>query len=152
LNLLADLQQQEHATYLFISHDLGLVRYLSDRIVVLYLGRVMEIGLAETVFAGPHHPYTEALFSAVPSLDGQRPDRIRLQGEIPSAANPPTGCVFHTRCPRRLSTGICESTEPALLEEEPGHLIRCHIPVAELRRLQLNEPAHPREAPNDQEN
>ena len=141
LNLLADLQQQEHATYLFISHDLGLVRYLSDRIVVLYLGRVMEVGPAETVFAGPHHPYTEALFSAVPSLDGQRPDRIRLQGEIPSAANPPSGCVFHTRCPRRLSTGICESTEPPLLEEEPGHLIRCHIPIAELRQLQLNEPA-----------
>jgi peptide/nickel transport system ATP-binding protein len=141
LNLLADLQQQEHATYLFISHDLGLVRYLSDRIVVLYLGRIMEIGSAETVFTGPHHPYTEALFSAVPSLDGQRPDRIRLQGEIPSAADPPGGCVFHTRCPRRLSTGICESTEPALLEEEPGHLIRCHIPVAELRQLQLNEPA-----------
>ena len=90
LNLLADLQQQEHATYLFISHDLGLVRYLSDRIVVLYLGRVMEVGPAETVFAGPHHPYTEALFSAVPSLDGQRPDRIRLQGEIPSAADPPS--------------------------------------------------------------
>ena len=89
LNLLADLQQQEHATYLFISHDLGLVRYLSDRIVVLYLGRVMEVGPAETVFTGPHHPYTEALFSAVPSLDGQRPDRIRLQGEIPSAADPP---------------------------------------------------------------
>jgi peptide/nickel transport system ATP-binding protein len=141
LNLLADLQQQEHATYLFISHDLGLVRYLSDRIVVLYLGRVMEVGPAETVFAGPHHPYTEALFSAVPSLDGQRPDRIRLQGEIPSAANPPSGCVFHTRCPRRLSTGICESTEPPLLEGEPGHLIRCHIPLNELRTIQLSESA-----------
>jgi peptide/nickel transport system ATP-binding protein len=141
LNLLADLQQQEHATYLFISHDLGLVRYLSDRIVVLYLGRVMEVGPAETVFTGPHHPYTEALFSAVPSLDGQRPDRIRLHGDIPSAADPPGGCVFHTRCPRRLSTGICESTEPPLLEEEPGHLIRCHIPITELRQLQLNEPA-----------
>jgi peptide/nickel transport system ATP-binding protein len=141
LNLLADLQQQEHATYLFISHDLGLVRYLSDRIVVLYLGRVMEVGPAETVFAGPHHPYTEALFSAVPSLDLEHPDRIKLTGEIPSAADPPTGCVFHTRCPRRLSTGICESTEPPLLEEEPGHLIRCHIPITELRQLQLNEPA-----------
>ena len=141
LNLLADLQQQEHATYLFISHDLGLVRYLSDRIVVLYLGRVMEVGPAETVFTGPHHPYTEALFSAVPSLDGQRPDRIRLQGEIPSAADPPAGCVFHTRCPRKLSTGICESTEPPLLEEEPGHLIRCHIPLAELRNIQRTESA-----------
>jgi peptide/nickel transport system ATP-binding protein len=139
LNLLADLQQQEHATYLFISHDLGLVRYLSDRIVVLYLGRVMEVGPAETVFTGPHHPYTEALFSAVPSLDGQRSGRIKLEGEIPSAAEPPGGCVFHTRCPRRLSTGVCESTEPPLLEGEPGHLIRCHIPLTELRTIQLSE-------------
>jgi peptide/nickel transport system ATP-binding protein len=136
LNLLADLQQKERATYLFISHDLGLVRYLSDRIVVLYLGRVMEVGPSETVFDGPHHPYTEALFSAVPSLDGERHDRIKLTGEIPSAANPPSGCVFHTRCPRKLPTGICESTEPPLLEEEPGHQIRCHIPLAELRELQ----------------
>ena len=141
LNLLADLQTTEDVTYLFISHDLGLVRYLSDRIVVLYLGRVMEIGPSETVFAGPHHPYTEALFSAVPSLDGERPSRIRLTGDIPSAADPPSGCVFHTRCPRRLSTGICESTEPPLLEEEPGHQIRCHIPIAELRTIQLNESA-----------
>ena len=141
LNLLADLQTTEQVTYLFISHDLGLVRYLSDRIVVLYLGRVMEVGPSETVFAGPHHPYTEALFSAVPSLDGERPSRIRLTGDIPSAANPPSGCVFHTRCPRRLSTGICESTEPPLLEEEPGHQIRCHIPIAELRIIQRNESA-----------
>ena len=141
LNLLADLQQKERATYLFISHDLGLVRYLSDRIVVLYLGRVMEVGPAEAVYTGPHHPYTEALFSAVPSLDGQRPDRIRLHGEIPSAADPPAGCVFHTRCPRKLSTGICESAEPPLLEEEPGHLIRCHIPLTELREIQLSDSA-----------
>jgi len=139
LNLLADLQQTERATYLFISHDLGLVRYLSDRIVVLYLGRVMEVGPAETVFAGPHHPYTEALFSAVPSLDGERPDRIKLTGEIPSAANPPSGCVFHTRCPRKLTTGECESTEPPLHEDEPGHQIRCHIPLAELRELQRSQ-------------
>jgi len=146
LNLLADLQRSERATYLFISHDLGLVRYLSDRIVVLYLGRVMEVGPAEAVFTGPHHPYTEALFSAVPSLDGQRRSRIRLTGEIPSAADPPTGCVFHTRCPRKLASGICESTEPPLLEEEPGHLIRCHIPIAELRTLQRTESAQsPRE-------
>jgi len=141
LNLLADLQKAERVTYLFISHDLGLVRYLSDRIVVLYLGRVMEVGPAETVFAGPHHPYTEALFSAVPTLDGERPDRIRLQGEIPSAADPPSGCVFHTRCPRRLSTGVCEAIEPPLLEGEPGHLTRCHIPLAELRIIQRNESA-----------
>ena len=136
LNLLVDLQAKEQVTYLFISHDLGLVRYLSDRIAVLYLGRVMEIGPAEDVFAGPHHPYTEALLSAVPSLDGQHPDRIRLQGEIPSAANPPSGCVFHTRCPRKLSTGECESTEPPLREVAPGHFMSCHIPIDQLTVLQ----------------
>ena len=136
LNLLVDLQAKERVTYLFISHDLGLVRYLSDRIAVLYLGRIMEVGPAETVFAGPHHPYTEALLSAVPSLDGQRPDRIRLQGEIPSAADPPSGCVFHTRCPRRLATGECESTEPPLREVAPGHLMSCHIPIDQLTVLQ----------------
>jgi peptide/nickel transport system ATP-binding protein len=141
LNLLADLQKAERVSYLFISHDLGLVRYLSDRIVVLYLGRVMEVGPAEAVFTGPHHPYTEALFSAVPTLDGERPERIKLQGEIPSAADPPSGCVFHTRCPRRLPTGVCESTEPPLLEGEPGHLTRCHIPLAELRIIQRKESA-----------
>jgi peptide/nickel transport system ATP-binding protein len=136
LNLLADLQARERVTYLFISHDLGVVRYLSDRIAVLYLGRVMQYADAETVFTGPHHPYTEALLSAVPSLDGTSRERIVLTGEIPSPANPPTGCVFHTRCPRRLSSGICESTEPPLAEVEPGHMMRCHIPAAELRMLQ----------------
>ena len=136
LNLLAELQGRERVTYLFISHDLGVVRYLADRIAVLYLGRIMEYGEAETVFAGPHHPYTEALLSAVPSLDGTSRERIVLTGEIPSPANPPTGCVFHTRCPRRLPSGICESTEPPLVEAEPGHLMRCHIPLADLRTLQ----------------
>ncbi len=136
LNLLVDLQAKEQVTYLFISHDLGLVRYLSDRIAVLYLGRVMEVGPAEAVFAGPHHPYTEALLSAVPSIDGQHPTRIRLHGEIPSAADPPSGCVFHTRCPRRLPTGECESTEPPLAEVAPGHLMSCHIPIDQLTNLQ----------------
>jgi peptide/nickel transport system ATP-binding protein len=139
LNLLADLQARERVTYLFISHDLGVVRYLADRIAVLYLGRVMEYGDAETVFAGAHHPYTEALLSAVPSLDGTGQERIILSGDIPSPANPPSGCVFHTRCPRRLDSGICESTEPPLAEVEPGHLMSCHIPVGELRRLQATE-------------
>jgi peptide/nickel transport system ATP-binding protein len=138
LNLLADLQAKEQVTYLFISHDLGVVRYLSDRIAVLYLGRVMEIGPAETVFAGPHHPYTEALLSAVPSLDGLPSTRIRLEGEIPSAANPPSGCVFHTRCPRKLTSGVCESTEPPLAEVAPGHLMSCHIPIDQLQTLQSN--------------
>ena len=136
LNLLADLQASQQVTYLFISHDLGVVRYLADRIAVLYLGRVMEYGNAEDVFTGPHHPYTEALLSAVPTLDGTPPERIALTGEIPSAATPPAGCVFHTRCPRRLPSGICESTEPPLAEAGNGHLMRCHIPAAELRELQ----------------
>jgi peptide/nickel transport system ATP-binding protein len=136
LNLLADLQARERVTYLFISHDLGVVRYLSDRIAVLYLGRVMQYADAETVFTGPHHPYTEALLSAVPSLDETTQARIILSGEIPSPANPPSGCVFHTRCPRRLSSGICESTEPPLAEVEPGHMMRCHIPPDDLRTMQ----------------
>jgi peptide/nickel transport system ATP-binding protein len=136
LNLLGDLQGSKHVTYVFISHDLGVVRYLSDRIAVLYLGRLMEYGDAEAVFAGPHHPYTEALLSAVPTLEGTPAERIILTGEIPSAANPPSGCVFHTRCPRRLASGICESTEPPLAEAEPGHFMRCHIPPDDLRALQ----------------
>jgi peptide/nickel transport system ATP-binding protein len=135
LNLLADLQRDERSSYVFISHDLGVVRYLSDRIAVLYLGRIMEVGTAEQVFAGPHHPYTEALLSAVPSVDGEPESRIRLDGEIPSAANPPSGCVFHTRCPRKIE-GLCEVTEPPLAQVEDGHSMRCHIPIEELRRLQ----------------
>jgi peptide/nickel transport system ATP-binding protein len=140
LNLLNDLQRREQVSYLFISHDLGVVRYLSDRIAVLYLGRIMEIGTAEQVFNAPHHPYTEALLSAVPTLepDGADKERIRLEGEIPSAANPPTGCVFHTRCPRFLGD-VCVNEEPPLAEAEPGHSIRCHIPLEELRRLQGEE-------------
>ena len=91
LNLLADLQTRRQVSYIFISHDLGVVRYLSDRIAVLYLGRLMEIGPADQVFAGPHHPYTEALLSAVPAIDDREIERIRLSGEIPSAINPPSG-------------------------------------------------------------
>jgi peptide/nickel transport system ATP-binding protein len=135
LNLLVELQAEHGVSYLFISHDLGVVRYISDRIAVLYLGRLMELGPADVVFAGPHHPYTEALLSAVPTVDGGGRDRIRLEGDIPSAANPPSGCVFHTRCPRKLGE-VCEQTEPPLVEVEPGHEMRCHIPLEELRRLQ----------------
>jgi peptide/nickel transport system ATP-binding protein len=135
LNLLTDLQHRKEVAYLFISHDLGVVRYLADRIVVLYLGRVMEIGPAQAVFDGPQHPYTEALLSAVPTLDDLDRLRIRLEGEIPSAADPPSGCPFHTRCPRKIGE-ICETTEPALDEDEAGHGIRCHIPRAELAELQ----------------
>jgi peptide/nickel transport system ATP-binding protein len=139
LNLLAELQSREGVTYLFISHDLGVVRYISDRIAVLYLGRLMELGDAETVFNPPHHPYTEALLSAVPDIEGAERPRIRLEGEIPSAAEPPSGCVFHTRCPRFLGA-ICEQEEPPLAEVQPGHFMRCHIPVEELRVLQTAPP------------
>ena len=139
LNLLVDLQTREGVTYVFISHDLGVVRYLSDRIAVLYLGRIMEYGLAESVFSGPHHPYTEALLSAVPTLDGTEPERIRLRGEIPSPANPPPGCVFNTRCHRRLSDGTCETVEPILREIEPGKFMRCHLPIEQLARREPTE-------------
>jgi peptide/nickel transport system ATP-binding protein len=144
LNLLADLQREKRTSYLFISHDLGVVRYLSDRIAVLYLGRLMEIGPAEEVFTAPHHPYTEALLSAIPSLDVDR-ERIRLTGEIPSAANPPSGCVFHTRCPRKIGT-ICETEEPPIAEVAPDRQMRCHIPLEELRRLQTAVPVGARSA------
>jgi len=108
----------------------------------------MELGPAESVFSGPHHPYTEALVSAVPSIDGERTERIRLDGEIPSAADPPSGCGFHTRCPRKVGE-ICELEEPPVREAEGGHVIRCHIPVEELRQLQSTptEDADPRGAP-----
>jgi peptide/nickel transport system ATP-binding protein len=135
LNLLSDLQAKSRTSYLLISHDLGVVRYLADRIAVLYLGRIMEVGDSETVFRGPNHPYTEALLSAVPNVDGSQGARILLEGEIPSPANPPTGCVFHTRC-HRMIPGLCEVTEPPLIEVEPGHRMSCHIPLEELRVLQ----------------
>jgi peptide/nickel transport system ATP-binding protein len=138
LNLLVELQAERRVAYLFISHDLGVVRYISDRIAVLYLGRLQELGPADVVFDGPHHPYTEALLSAVPTIEGGGRERIRLEGEVPSAAAPPSGCVFHTRCPRRLGS-ICEEVEPPLVEVEEGHLMRCHIPIEELRRLQLRQ-------------
>jgi peptide/nickel transport system ATP-binding protein len=135
LNQLSELQGLERTSYIFISHDLGVVQYLADRIAVLYLGRIQEVGPTEVIFAGPNHPYTEALLSAVPTVDGEARTRIRLDGEIPSPANPPTGCVFQTRCPRRID-GLCDVTEPPLVEVEPDHSMRCHIPVEELRRLQ----------------
>ena len=138
LNLLVELQAEKRVAYLFISHDLGVVRYISDRIAVLYLGRLQELGPADVVFDGPHHPYTEALLSAVPTIDAGGRDRIRLEGDIPSAASPPTGCVFHTRCPRFLGD-ICVEQEPPLVEVEDGHQMRCHIPIEELRVLQAKE-------------
>jgi peptide/nickel transport system ATP-binding protein len=138
LNLLVELQTERRVAYLFISHDLGVVRYISDRIAVLYLGRLLELGPAEVVFEGPHHPYTEALLSAVPSIEGQARERIKLAGEIPSAAEPPSGCIFHTRCHRKIGA-ICEEQHPPLVEVEGGHLLSCHIPLEELRRLQAKD-------------
>ena len=132
LNLLADLQESQGVSYLFISHDLAVVRYVSDRIAVLYLGRLMEVGPADRVFAGPHHPYTEALLSATPARDGTV-RRVALKGDIPSALDPPAGCAFHTRCPRRIGP-ICDDEEPPLALREDGHAIRCHLPLAEMGR------------------
>ena len=136
LNLLADLQRERDVSYVFISHDLHVVRYLSDRIAVLYVGRLLEIGPAAAVFDGPHHPYTEALLSSVPTLDAvDDSKRIRLDGDPPSAAAPPSGCVFHTRCPRKLGE-ICEQQDPPFLDAGADHRIRCHIPLVDLRTLQ----------------
>ena len=137
LNLLAELQQNERVSYLFISHDLSVVQYVADRVAVLYLGRLMEVGTSKRIFTGPFHPYTEALLSASPEHDDGR--RIRLGGEIPSASDPPPGCVFQTRCHRKIGE-ICETEEPPLTEAEPGYQIRCHIPVDELARLQAGAP------------
>jgi len=135
LNLLADLQVEKRTSYVFISHDMGVVRYLADRIAVMYLGRIQEIGPTDELFNGPNHPYTEALLSAIPDVDGEVRVRIRLDGEIPTPADPPSGCVFHPRCPRAMP-GICDVTEPPLAEVSPGHAMRCHIPIDELRALQ----------------
>ena len=145
LNLLADLQASAGVSYVFISHDLGVVRYLSDRIAVLYLGRIMEIGPAEDVWNGPHHPYTEALLSAVPDLAGERA-RIRLSGEMPSPLAPPPGCVFQSRCPRKIGA-ICETTEPTL-HTDTGHAIRCHLPREALGRHGGPSPPERAESPS----
>jgi len=139
LNLLVDLQKKDNTSFIFISHDLGVVRYISDRIAVLYLGRVVEFGTSQRVFNGPFHPYTEALLSSVPNIDGSIRKRIPLTGVVPSPSNPPSGCVLNPRCPRKAGSGyetLCETEEPNLTEVEPGHFMRCHIPVANLKQLQ----------------
>ena len=134
INLLSELQVEDNVAYLFISHDLNVVRYIADRVAVMYLGRLMEVGTSDRVFSGPSHPYTEALLSASPELGEDK--RIRLEGEIPEPSNPPSGCVFQTRCPRKIGE-ICETVEPELVEAEPGWFKRCHIPVEELRAMQM---------------
>jgi peptide/nickel transport system ATP-binding protein len=141
LNLLMDIQREYGTTMLFIAHDLSVVRFFSDYVAVMYLGRIMEIGPAEAIYAPPYHPYTEALLSAVPIPDpGAEQKHIRLSGTVPSAVNPPTGCPFHTRCPRReqLPDGgrICEEEVPPWREAGTGHRIFCHIPLSELRQME----------------
>ena len=138
LNLLLKIQRKYGTTMLFIAHDLSVVRYFSDEIIVMYLGQMMEKGPAEKIYAPPYHPYTEALLSAVPVIDPQaQQKRIRLEGNVPSAINPPSGCRFHTRCPRRklLPDGgkICEDKLPPWQDLGGGHEIFCHIPEEILR-------------------
>jgi len=128
--LLADIQRSHRTTLLFISHDLGIVRYLSDRVMVMYLGHVVEIGTTEQVFEPPYHPYTEALLSAVPIADTSvEKTHIVLEGDIPSAVNPPPGCPFQTRCPRKVqvSGDRCETELPPFRRLASGHRILCHL-------------------------
>lgn len=145
LNLLADLRRQFQLSYIFIAHDLGVVEHISDRVAVMYLGRIVEIGETERLFAFPKHPYTEALLSAVPIADpkAQRArQRIRLTGDVPSPANPPSGCHFHPRC--RYAKPICSQETPTLQEVAPGVSVACHL--AQELKLQGVEPAPVREA------
>ena len=125
INLLRDLQKDLNLTYLFISHDLSVVEHISDKVGVMYLGRMVEFAETEDLFAKPMHPYTEALLSAVPVADPTvQIERIPLKGEIPNPANPPSGCFFHTRC--RYCTEKCSQVAPEYKELEPGHFVACH--------------------------
>jgi peptide/nickel transport system ATP-binding protein len=126
INLLMDLQKEYHLTYLFISHDLSVVEHISDTIGVMYLGDMVEFGKKTDIFAQPPHPYTQALFSAIPIPDPTvKMNRIVLEGSIPSPANPPKGCKFHTRCSRCME--ICKTEAPVQKEIEPGHFVVCHL-------------------------
>ncbi|MCF0131414.1 MAG: dipeptide ABC transporter ATP-binding protein [Pseudobutyrivibrio sp.] len=126
INLMKDLQKERKLTYLFISHDLSVVEHISDSIGVMYLGTMMETGSKEDIFAKPLHPYTQALFSAVPVADpDHKMDRILLEGDIPSPANPPKGCKFHTRCKHCM--GICSQVEPEAKDMGNGHIVKCHL-------------------------
>jgi peptide/nickel transport system ATP-binding protein len=126
LNLLKDLQEELHLTYLFIAHDLSVVEYISDRVVVMYLGKIVEMAATRELFYNPFHPYTEALMSAIPAADPDRVmDPVILPGEIPDPANPPQGCYFHPRC--HYAKDICSTVEPGWEQYEPGHFASCHF-------------------------
>jgi peptide/nickel transport system ATP-binding protein len=147
--LLMDIQRESRTTMLFISHDLSIVRYLSDRVIVMYLGHIVEQGRTEDVFSPPYHPYTEALLSAVPIADTSvRRKRIVLEGDIPSAINPPSGCPFQTRChwKHRVPGELCDIALPPMVELKTGHFVRCHLPRATLDEM---EPVIVRPEPQD---
>ncbi len=136
LNLLLALQDEYEITMLFISHDLSVVRFFSDYVGVMYLGKICEIGPADAIYSPPYHPYTEALLSAVPVPDPTvERERVVLTGTVPSALNPPSGCCFHTRCPRKLGS-VCEEQVPTEQVAAEGHSIYCHIPLEELRAME----------------
>ncbi|MCE5263197.1 MAG: ATP-binding cassette domain-containing protein [Deltaproteobacteria bacterium] len=126
LNLLKRLQQEFSLTYLFITHDWGVVRHMSDRIAVMYLGKIVELGETEQISEAPFHPYTQTLLSAVPSMDPERQSRKVLCGEMPSPAAPPPGCAFHPRCPS--GAAVCAEREPQWAEVAAGHWVSCHLP------------------------
>lgn len=128
LNLMLELQRQYNLTYVFIAHDLSVVQYMSDRVAVMYLGKVVELADSDNLYSKTTHPYTQALLSAVPiPVIGAKKDRILLKGDVPSPVNPPSGCHFHPRCPKCMS--ICKEKEPELrpLKGSPGHLVACHL-------------------------
>jgi oligopeptide/dipeptide ABC transporter ATP-binding protein len=130
INLLDDLQGEYDLTYVFIAHDLGVVHHVSDRIAVMYLGVIVEIGPSDELFLAPAHPYTEALLSAIPAIEGEeevRRERIVLEGEVPSPVAPPAGCRFHTRC--RYATEICSTERPPLVDHGGGRFAACHHPL-----------------------
>jgi oligopeptide transport system ATP-binding protein len=126
LNLMEDLQNEFDLTYIFIAHDLGVVRHISDRVGVMYLGRIVELSTSEQIYQKPMHPYTEALLSAVPVPDPEERKETRLlEGDIPSPSNPPKGCAFHTRCHACME--VCKQERPELKEVEEGHFVACHL-------------------------
>ena len=130
INLLGDLQKEFNLTYLFIAHDLSVVRHISNRIMVMYLGKVVEVAESGDLYRSQSHPYTKALLSAIPVPDPRIESQrrlVELSGEIPSPRRPPSGCRFHTRCPIAVAPGVCSEVEPQLEEKTPGHIAACHF-------------------------